>query len=133
MPRMGGFADRAHAKLYYTVVALGKIDQLHNKIFDEIQKRGNPLIGNDDTESLKMQQAFFKTQGVSESDYAKAYNSFTVRTKLAQAEDLTARYRITGVPAVIINGKYNSDVAMTGSHANLISLINDLAAAEKRR
>jgi protein dithiol oxidoreductase (disulfide-forming) len=46
---------------------------------------------------------------------------------------MTLRYRVEGVPAVIINGKYYSDVGMAGSHANLISLINDLAAAEKRR
>ena len=133
VPGTLGYSYRAHAKLFYTLVALGKIDELHTKVFQEIQKNGNPLIGNDDAESLKLQQTYFKKNGINETDYARAFESFTVRTKLAQAEDLGVRYRVDGVPAIIINGKYYSDVAMAGSHANLISLINDLTAAEKRR
>jgi hypothetical protein len=36
------------------------------------------------------------------------------------------------VPRIVINGKYTTDVGMAGSEANLISVINDLAASEKR-
>ncbi len=133
MPAMFNATYRAHARLFYTMQSLGKGEALHTKIFDEVQNKGHPLIGNDDATSLKLQQEFAKANGISTSDYAKAFDSFTVRTKLAQAEDLTLRYRVEGVPAIIINGKYYSDVGMAGSHANLISLINDLAAAEKRR
>jgi hypothetical protein len=35
--------------------------------------------------------------------------------------------------AIIVNGKYMSDVNMAGSPANLVSLIDDLAASEKGR
>jgi thiol:disulfide interchange protein DsbA len=124
---------RAHGKMYLTLEALGKAEALHRKVFDEIQLKHNALVGGDDDASLQAQQAYFKTQGISEADYAKAYNSFTVRTKMAQAEDLALRYRIDGVPAIIINGKYVTDLTMAGGNANLISVINDLAAAEKRR
>ena len=133
VPAMFNATYRSHARLFYTMQSLGRGEALHTKIFDEVQNRNHPLIGNDDAASLKLQQEFAKANGISESDYAKAFDSFTVRTKLAQAEDLTLRYRVEGVPAIIINGKYYSDVGMAGSHANLISLINDLAAAEKRR
>jgi protein dithiol oxidoreductase (disulfide-forming) len=133
VPAMFSANYRSHARLFYTMESLGKSDALHAKIFDEVQNKNHPLIGNDDAASLKLQQAFAQANGINESDYAKAFDSFTVRTKLSQAEDLTLRYRVEGVPAIIINGKYYSDVGMAGSHANLISLINDLAAAEKRR
>ena len=133
VPAMFNSAYRAHARLFYTMQALGKADALHSKLFDEVQNQNHPLIASDDAASLKLQQEFAKANGISEADYAKAFDSFSVRTKLAQAEDMTLRYRVEGVPAVIINGKYYSDVGMAGSHSNLISLINDLAAAEKRR
>jgi thiol:disulfide interchange protein DsbA len=133
VPAMFNSAYRAHARLFYTLQALGKVDALHSKLFDEVQNKNHPLIAGDDAASLKLQQEFAKANGISATDYARAFDSFSVRTKLAQAEDMTLRYRVEGVPAVIINGKYYSDVGMAGSHANLISLINDLAAAEKRR
>ena len=37
------------------------------------------------------------------------------------------------MPLVIVNGKYETDVGMAGSHEKLISLIDDLVAAEKGR
>jgi len=133
VPVMWSSTHRAHARLYYTLQALGKVDALHTKVFDEIQQNHKPLVGGNDAETLKAQQAFATANGISAADYANAFNSFTVQSKLQQAEELTARYKVEGVPLVVINGKFVSDVGMAGSQANLISLINDLAAAEKRR
>lgn len=134
IPVIWGPVHRAHAQLFYTLQALGKLDALHQKAFEEIQRNGKPLAANgDDAETLRQQVAFAKANGISESDYTKAFQSFTVQTKLQQAADLTRRYKVEGVPLIVINGKYVSDVGMAGGQANLISLINDLAASEKRR
>jgi protein dithiol oxidoreductase (disulfide-forming) len=43
------------------------------------------------------------------------------------------RYRVESVPLVIVNGKYQTDVGMAGSAEKLVSLIDDLVAAEKSR
>jgi thiol:disulfide interchange protein DsbA len=123
----------AHARLYYTLQALGKVAQLHAQVFNQIHKKNDSLLGANDAETLKVQLAFAKAHGISEQDFTSAYNSFTVQNKLQQAQDLTSRYKVDGVPTVVINGKYVSDVGMAGNQANLISLINDLVAAEKRR
>ena len=133
VPVMWGPAHRAHAKLYYTLEALGKLDALHTKVFTEIHQRGNMLIAQDDAQSLKLQLAFAKANGISEADYTREYNGFSVNTKLQRAEELTRRYRIETVPVVIVNGKYQTDVAMAGGHSELMQLINDLAASDKRR
>jgi protein dithiol oxidoreductase (disulfide-forming) len=132
VPVMWGPAHRAHAKLFYTLEALGK-GALSSKAFDEIQKNGNPLIASDDAQSLKMQLAFAKANGISEADYTREYNGFGVNTKLQRAEEMTRRYKVEGVPLVIVNGKYQTDVGMAGGHNELIQVINDLAASEKRR
>lgn len=133
LPVMWSSTHRAHARLYYTLQALGKVDALHARAFAEMHQNRKPLVGGSDEETLKVQQAFATANGISASDFANAYNSFTVQSKLRQAEELTSRYKVEGVPMVVINGKYVSDVGMAGSQANLVSLINDLAAAEKRR
>jgi protein dithiol oxidoreductase (disulfide-forming) len=133
VPVTWGPVHRAHGRLFYTLEALGKLDALHTKTFDEIHKRGNMLVANDDAQTLKMQAAFAKANGISEEEYTKAYNSFGVNANMQHAEDVTRRYRVEGVPVVIINGKYQTDVAMAGGDAQLVDLITDLAATEKRR
>ncbi len=129
---------KAHARLYYTLVALGRQD-LVEKAFDTIAQQRVPLAGNDEQESFKLQQKFATDNGVSADDFAKAYNSFSVNSDLMRAEEITQRYRVEGVPFIVVNGKYTTDVAQaggytelvhTGGEAKLIELISDLTAAE---
>ena len=133
IPVMWGPVHRAHARLFYTLQALNRSD-LFEKAFDTIQQQHNPLISSigDDAESLKLQQAFANANGVNPDDYAKAYNSFSVNASLQRAEQLTQRYQVQGVPLVIINGKYSTDVAKAGGPQQLISEIDDLAASERK-
>lgn len=132
VPVMWGPAHRAHGRLYYALEALGRTD-LVPKAFDEIHKKGNMLIANDEAQSQRMGAAFAKANGVSEADFNREYNGFSVNTKLQRAEEITRRYRVEGVPVVFINGKYMTDVGMAGGQKELIELINDLSAFEKRR
>ncbi|HTD12874.1 MAG TPA: thiol:disulfide interchange protein DsbA/DsbL [Steroidobacteraceae bacterium] len=120
---------QAHAKLYYTLEALGR-DDLFEKAFATVQQQGTPLVGNNDDQNLRVQQAFAVQNGVSADDFAKAYNSFSVNSNLARALEITQRYHVEHVPFVIINGKYTTDVNEAGGETQLLALINDLAAAE---
>jgi thiol:disulfide interchange protein DsbA len=129
---MWGPAHRSHARLYYTLLALGRED-LVAKAFDEIHKGGNYLVTNDEAQSQRLQLAWAKSQGISESDFNREYNGFGVNTNLQRAEEITKRYRIEGVPRVVVNGKYETDVGMAGGQDELVQLINDLAAFEKSR
>ncbi len=131
VPVMWGPAHRAHARLFYTLMALNRPD-LVEKAFDTIQQKRDPLISQSDDETLKMQEAFAKENGVSADDYAKAYNSFSVNSNLQRAEQLTQRYQVQGVPLVVIDGKYSTDVAKAGGPQQLISLIDDLSASERK-
>jgi thiol:disulfide interchange protein DsbA len=126
-----GVPQRAHAKLFYTLKALGR-PELIDKAFDTIQQQHNALIGSTDGESLKMAQAWAAQNGVSADDFANAFGSFSVNSDLQRAEEITNRYRVQNVPMFVINGKYVTDVAKPGGPANLIQMINDLAAYEHR-
>ena len=131
---MWGPAHRAHGKLFYTLQALNRGD-LVSKAFDEIHRRGNMLLSRtgNDAETLSLQTAFAKANGISEADFKRESNGFGVNTRLQRAEEIMRRYRIESVPVVIINGKYQTDVGMAGGMDKLVELINDLAAAEKSR
>jgi thiol:disulfide interchange protein DsbA len=133
VPVMWGAGHKAHAKLFYTLQALGREADLHNKVFDTIQRGGNMLAANDEEQSFKLQLAWAKANGISEADFTREYNGFYVSTAIQRAEQLTKRYRVEGVPLMIVNGKYSADVGSAGGQSQLISLINDLAASEKRR
>jgi protein dithiol oxidoreductase (disulfide-forming) len=128
---MWGPAHRSHARFYYTLQVLGKADTLVPKAFEEINHHGNMLVAADDAQSQKMQLEFAKANGISEADFNREYNGFAVNARLQRAEELMRRYKIETVPYFIINGKYQTDVAMAGGQEQLIQLINDLAAAEK--
>ena len=132
VPVMWGEVHRAHARLFYTLQALGKVDALHGKVFEQIHQQRDALYApDDDKATLQDQLQFAKANGISEADFLAAYNSFGVQANLQKADDLMRRDRIDGVPSIVIAGKYESDVGMAGSQANLMQLINDLAADEK--
>jgi thiol:disulfide interchange protein DsbA len=131
VPVMWGPIHRAHAQLYYTLKQLGRND-LDDKVFEILHQEQNPLFGNSPEETLQRQLEFAKQNGIDSEAFRKAYNSFAVNSDLTRAEEITQRYRVEGVPLVVINGKYITDVGKAGSHDNLIAEINDLAAGEHR-
>jgi thiol:disulfide interchange protein DsbA len=57
----------------------------------------------------------------------------SVDVKVRQADDLVRRYRAEGTPAMIVNGKYFTDVGMAGGVEQMLALMNDMVAAETRR
>jgi protein dithiol oxidoreductase (disulfide-forming) len=131
VPVMWGPVHRAHAQLYYTLKQLGRND-LDQKVFDTLHTEQSPLVGNTPEETFTLQLQFAKDNGIDAEAFRKAYNSFAVNSDLQRAEVITQRYQVEGVPLIVINGKYTTDVGKAGSHENLIAEINDLAAGEHR-
>jgi thiol:disulfide interchange protein DsbA len=133
VPVMWQPGHRAHAHLYYTLEALGRPDlvaKAFETIHQDLENREPPLVGDSDDQTFRMQQQFAVQNGVSADDFAKAYNSFSVNSNLQRAEEITQRYRVEGVPLIVLNGKYTTDVAEAGGEAKLIELISDLVASE---
>jgi len=115
---------KMHARVFYTIELLGK-PKLHDEVFREINVKGNRM---DTPEKI---EAFFVSRGVSKDEFQKAFSSFAVESKVLQAEDLNKRYKITGTPTIVVNGKYVTDVGMAGDEDKLFEVVNELAAREK--
>ena len=125
---------RSLARLFYTLQSLGKLDQLHGDVFKEIHVNGNPLVAQDgdEAETERIETAFAKKEGIPEDEFKKAYHSFAVDANLQKADSLVQRYRIDGVPAFVINGKYVTDVRLAGSQERLMALVSDLVALDHK-
>lgn len=100
MPAVLGKSWRPHALAYYTAEALGVLERVHVALFEAIHVQRRRVNDEDAFAEL------FAAQGVSEGEFRKVYNSFGVQTKVQQAGVRVRSYRITGVPAIIVNGKY---------------------------
>jgi protein dithiol oxidoreductase (disulfide-forming) len=126
-----GPMHRQHAKLYYTLQALGRLD-LHAKVFEAFHRDHNMLAAQDEAQARAMHQAFCEANGVSKKDFDAAYDSMSVATNLQRAEEKTYRYAIQSVPTMVIDGKYETNVSMAGGAAELLQLVDSLAAREKK-
>ena len=128
---------RALAHLFYTLSAMGKLsDDVNAAIFKEIHVNGNPLMATDpsDVESdLRVQAAFVKRLGLPESTFRDDYNTMAVLAGMRHADELVQRYRVSGVPTFVVNGKYVADVQSAKTPERLVALVGDLAAIEHKR
>jgi len=113
-----------HAKAFFTAEALGVSEKTHADFFDAIQNKKQKLTSEDDLAK------FFAAHGVKDEDFRAAYNSFIVDAKMRQAETMGARYGITGVPALIINGKYRVTATTAKSQDNMLNVTNELIQQE---
>ena len=114
-----------NAQGYYAAEALGVLEKTHRALFDAIHVHNQKLY---DEASLAR---FFVSQGVNREDFIKTFRSFAVKTKTNRAGVMTRRYGITGVPAVIVNGKYRTSASMAGGEEKLMEVVNALIEKER--
>jgi len=124
LPAPWNALSELHARAYYTAEALGKLDEMHQAFFNEIHVERNLL----DTEQKLAQ--FFARFGVDAETFSKTFNSFSVHTKVKRSSDLITRYRVLATPNIVVNGKYVTDGAMSGSYDRWFAIIDALAERE---
>lgn len=113
-----------YAKAYFVADALHVIDKTHSDFFDALHNKNQNLATEEQLAK------FFVKHGVKEADFHDAFNSFLVDTKIRQAPIMLSRYGITGVPVMIVNGKYKVDGKSAGSHEKMIAVVNRLIKLE---
>lgn len=96
-------------KLYYTLEGLGKLDQLHSKVFQAIHVERNRL----DTDA-KVAEWVVK-QGLDKQKFMDLYNSFGVQAKVNRATQMQNAYGVDGVPLIAIGGQYLTSPSIVGA------------------
>ncbi|MEW5789199.1 MAG: thiol:disulfide interchange protein DsbA/DsbL [Pseudomonadota bacterium] len=117
----------ALARAYYALEAIGQAERLHGDVFNAIHVQGM---------DLNPPERFFDwavTKGVDRKQIADAYNSFAVNTKVMRAQQMTAAYKLNGVPAFAVNGKYVTSAYMAGSVPAAFKVLDELIAQERKK
>ncbi|HEY5719367.1 MAG TPA: thiol:disulfide interchange protein DsbA/DsbL [Gammaproteobacteria bacterium] len=109
-----------HAKLYYALESLGQLERLHRPFFDALHAQRMKL----NSEEQVVQWA--ADQGIDAAEFRAALGSFAVATKVNRAKQLTRRYGIDGVPALIVEGRYRTGPSMAGTYANTMPVVDAL-------
>ncbi len=117
-----------HARAYYTFEALGVTDKLHPAFFDAINKDKRTFA---DANAIA---AFAAEHGVPKQKFQDAWNSFDVDRQSNAALTLARNYAITGVPSLVVDGKYLTDGGKAGGNLPMLKLTEYLVAkAAKER
>ncbi|MCP3690330.1 MAG: thiol:disulfide interchange protein DsbA/DsbL [Gammaproteobacteria bacterium] len=118
-----------HARTYYTLQLMGELkqdegDSIHRKLFDAIHIQRKRL---DTADTIAK---FVGQQGVDENQFRQTYSSFQVDALLRKNMQRERKYGHSGVPAIIVNGKYLTSGSMAGSNKRLIEVIDYLVSSE---
>ena len=114
-----------HAKAFFAAKKLNVLDQIHTPLFNAIHREKKKI------HDFKAMKKFFAKHGVDKDEFTKIYESEEVDTKVKQAFVMGQRYKVTGVPAMIVNGKYLVSASSAGSFENMLKIVDSLVDKER--
>lgn len=115
------------SKLYYALEATGDLARLDEAVFAALHEKGLRLY---DERSIN---EWVAAQGVDMKKFADAFGSFGVASKVRRADQMVQTYRIDGVPALTVEGKYRVLVQSNSHDALLAQTDRIIAKARSER
>lgn len=100
LPFQGATDPEAH--LYLTLEAMGKLDQMHSKIFHAVHVQRVRLMKDEQIID------WVAKNGIDRAEFLKVWNSFGVMTKLRRLPQMTQAYQVSGTPTIVVDGKYQT-------------------------
>ncbi len=108
------------AKLYYTLEQMGQLERMHEKVFNAYH------VDNLDLNNPAVLGDWIAKQGIDRKKFDAIYNSFSTQSKAMQGGQLATEYGISGVPTLIVDGKYLTSMSMTQSEPRLFEVLDQL-------
>lgn len=115
-----------HAKLYYALEAVGAIESSHRKSFEAIHVGGMQL--SQEPEMID----WAARNGIDRDKFAAALRSDAVAAKMVAARQALIAYKIDGVPAMAVNGRFLTAPSIAGSHERCLQVVDFLIEQERR-
>lgn len=111
-----------HARAFYALELMGELESAHKLIFEGIHAQGRALR---DIDTIAR---FLAANGVDEEKFRENFNSFAIETKIARAKQLLQQYQVTGVPTMIVDGKFKVSASTAGGYEQAIEVVEKLTA-----
>jgi protein dithiol oxidoreductase (disulfide-forming) len=99
-----------HQRIFYALEALGLLETMHRKVFYAVHVSRMALDKPADI------AAYMSKQGVDAAKFMDAFNSFTTQSKVKRANALVDGYKIDGVPAIGVQGRYYTSGTMAAGN-----------------
>ena len=112
-------------RLYYALEAMGLVEKLHAKVFAAIHVEKQTLA------KPELIAEWVAKQGVDKTKFLEQFNSFAVSTKSSRAAQLQNAYKVEGVPALGIAGRFYTDGTLAKSMERGLQ-VTDFLVAELR-
>ncbi|MCY1286274.1 Thiol:disulfide interchange protein DsbA [compost metagenome] len=125
LPALFGGVWNVHGQLFLTLETMGVEHQVHTAVFEALHKEGKKLATPEEMAE------FLAAQGVDKDAFLKTYNSFGVKGQMEKAKKLAMAYQISGVPTLVVNGKYRFDIGSAGGPEQALSVADQLIAKER--
>ncbi len=109
-------------RLYFALEAMGLVEKLHAKVFAAIH------VEHLDLAKSPAILDWVAKQGVDKAKFTEQFNSFSVATKASRAAQLQNAYKVEGVPALGVAGRYYVDGTLTKSMTNSLKVVDALVA-----
>lgn len=116
---------KTHARIYFTAKALGIEQQFVPAAFNTIQNEGKMLTGNTELEY------YFRGFDVEKDRYKAVSTSFGVRNAVDQADKKMKDWKVTGVPSLVVNGKYKVAASRSVRTDELFDVVDFLIEKER--
>ncbi|MFM7331769.1 MAG: thiol:disulfide interchange protein DsbA/DsbL [Brachymonas sp.] len=113
-------------RLFYALEAMNKLDDLHKKVFYAIHVEKKRL------DAQAAISEWVAANGVDKAKFDELYNSFSVQTKARRAAQLQNDYRVGGVPALGIAGRFYTDGALAQSMGRALQITDWLIGEVKK-
>ena len=107
-------------RLFYTLEAMGLTAKLHAKVFSAIHVERINLEKGDSIIEWVAQQ------GVDKAKFVEQFNSFSINSKATKATQLQNGYRVEGVPALGLAGRFYTDGSIAKSMERVLQVIDAL-------
>lgn len=114
-----------HSRAFYAAQLMGKEVEFVEAMFTAIHEQKKRMRKPSDIGDLAAEH------GMEKDKFMKTMKSFAVQTKLNRSIQLAQAAGLTGVPAIVINGKYRTGASLAGGNAGIIDVINETVAMEK--
>jgi protein dithiol oxidoreductase (disulfide-forming) len=112
-------------KLYYTLEAMGKVNEMQRKVFAAIHAEKQNLNTQDSI------VAWAVKQGLDEKKFVETFTSFGVNSKVTRAKQLVNDFKIQGVPSLGIAGKFYTEAGLAKGMTRALQVAEFLANQTK--
>jgi len=116
-----------HAQLHASLMTLGIATELSDQIYASIHQQGYLLEEPKDAIELAV------GLGVDRARFMTAFNSPQTKDTMAKAQEMAKFFKLDGVPALVVNGRWYTSPTMAGSRERAIQVLDYLIDKERRR